>query len=210
MRTDPTDNGGLFIGRRPGTGPVHYRVPTAYKLGMRRVFDRLFAVLILGVMTLVSLAFWGPIPAAWLWIGAQVQDRTGSGGLAIVVSALGILLTLLAGLVLLKVLDQFWILVRRAAGYDQRKGKVETVFAVAALIGITLLVLWFLLFAGPGPELVGGRRCPRGPAARSSCPAPRRGRRTASRRRSTRSAPGAGPRTTTPGACRSSWPGRGG
>ena len=24
-RTDPTDNGGLFIGRRPGTAPVRYR-----------------------------------------------------------------------------------------------------------------------------------------------------------------------------------------
>jgi hypothetical protein len=24
-RNDPTDTGGLFIGRRPGTGPLHYR-----------------------------------------------------------------------------------------------------------------------------------------------------------------------------------------
>ncbi len=25
MRTDPADNGGLFVGRRPGTAPVHFR-----------------------------------------------------------------------------------------------------------------------------------------------------------------------------------------
>ena len=25
MRTDPTDNGGLFVGRRPGTAPIRYR-----------------------------------------------------------------------------------------------------------------------------------------------------------------------------------------
>ena len=25
MRTDPTDNGGLFVGRRPGTRPIKYR-----------------------------------------------------------------------------------------------------------------------------------------------------------------------------------------
>ena len=26
-RNDPTDTGGLFIGRRPGTAPVQYRTP---------------------------------------------------------------------------------------------------------------------------------------------------------------------------------------
>jgi hypothetical protein len=158
VRTDPTDNGGLFIGRRPGTAPTRYRVPPEYSLGARRAFDRLFAVSILAGMMLVALAFWGPIPAAWLWIGGQVKDQTDSGSLAIVISSLGIMLTLLGGLVLLKLLDEFWILVRRAAGYDQRKGRIETVFAVAALVGITLFMLWFLLLAGPGPELVGGRR----------------------------------------------------
>ena len=158
MRTDPTDNGGLFIGRRPGTAPIRYRVAPERTLGMRRAFDKLLAAALLAVMMLVSLAFWGPIPAAWLWIGAQVKHQTDSGGLAIVVSSLGILLTLLAGLVLLKALDEFWILVRRAAGYDQRTGSIGPVFAIAAVIGITLFTLWFLFLAGPGPELVGGRR----------------------------------------------------
>ena len=158
MRTDPTDNGGLFIGRRPGTAPIRYRTPPARRLGMRRAFDKLFAASLLALMTLVSLSFWGPIPAASLWVGAQVQRWTDSGGLAIAVSAVGMLLTLLAGLVLLKRLDQLWILVRRAAGYDQRTGMIGTVFAVAAVLGIALFVSWFLLFAGPGPELVGGRR----------------------------------------------------
>src|SRR5688500_12597981 len=99
MRTDPTDNGGLFIGRRPGTAPVRYRVAPIRSAGLRRAFDKLFAAALLVVMTLVSLSFWGPIPAAWLWIGAQVQQQADSGGLAIAVSALGMLLTLLAGLV---------------------------------------------------------------------------------------------------------------
>ena len=158
MRTDPTDNGGLFIGRRPGTAPIRYRVAPERKLGMRRVFDKLFALSLLGVMGLVSIAFWGPIPAAWLWIGAQVKHQTGSGSLAIVVSSLGILATLLGGLMLLKRLDEFWILVRRAAGYDQRTGMIGPVFAIATVVGVTLFILWFLLFAGPGPELIGGRR----------------------------------------------------
>ena len=73
-------------------------------------------------------------------------------------SSVGLLLTLLAGLVLLKQVDQLWILVRRAAGHDQRTGVIGPVFAIAAAIGATLFVAWFLLFAGPGPELFGGRR----------------------------------------------------
>ena len=105
MRTDPTDNGGLFIGRRPGTGPIRYRGVPQPSLGLRRAFDKVFAASILALMTLVSIAFWGPIPAAWLWIGAQVKHQTDSGGLAIVTSSAGILLTLMAGLVLLKQLD---------------------------------------------------------------------------------------------------------
>ena len=155
MRTDPTDNGGLFIGRRPGTGPVRYRVAPERKLGLRSAFDKLFAASLLAVMMLVAIAFWGPIPSAWLWIGAQVKHQTDSGSLAIVVSSLGMLVTLLAGLVLLKRLDEFWILVRRAAGYDQRTGMIGPVFATAAVIGVTLFTLWFLFLAGPGPELVG-------------------------------------------------------
>jgi hypothetical protein len=157
MRTDPTDNGGLFIGRRPGTAPIRYRAAPERSLGLRRVFDKLLAASLLAVMGLVSMAFWGPIPAAWLWIGAQVNHHTDSGSIAITVSSLGILSTLIGGLVLLKQLDQFWILVRRAAGYDQRTGAIGPVFAIATVIGVTLFTLWFLLLAGPGPELVGGR-----------------------------------------------------
>jgi hypothetical protein len=158
MRTDPTDNGGLFIGRRPGTAPVRYRVVPKPSLGVRRGFDRLLAGAIVAVMMLVSLTFWGPVPAAWLWVGGQVKPATGSGGLAICVSSLGTLLTLLGGLVLLTKLDRFWILVRRAAGYDQRTGTIGLVFAIAAGVGVTLFVVWLLVFAGPGPELFGGRR----------------------------------------------------
>ena len=157
MRTDPTDNGGLFIGRRPGTRPVKYRVVPRPSAGLRRAFDKLFAAAILGVMTVISLAFWGPIPAAWLWLGGQVKHETDSGGLAITVSSLGLMLTLLGGLVLLKQVDQFWILVRRAAGHDQRTGVIGPVFGAATALGVTLFVLWFVLFAGPGPELFGGR-----------------------------------------------------
>ena len=93
-----------------------------------------------------------------MWIGAQFQHQTGSGGAAIAIVCLGLLVTLLLGLVLLRHLDQFWILVRRAAGYDQRTGKIGTVFAIATITGVALFAMWFFLFAGPGAELFGARR----------------------------------------------------
>ncbi len=153
MRTDPTDNGGLFVGRRPGTAPVRYRATPERASGGRRAFDAIFAASILFVMGLIAVCFWGPIPMAWLWVGAQVQYQTDSVSLALVVAFAGMILTLFAGLALVKRLDQFWILVRRAAGHDQRKGVIGPVFAVAAIIGVTLFSIWLLIFAGLGPTL---------------------------------------------------------
>ena len=153
MRTDPTDTGGLFVSRRPGTRPVRYREAPQRRRGRRRLIDQLVAAAILGFEGLVAVTFWGPIPMAWLWIGAQVKHQTDSIGLFIVVAFIGMLLTLLAGLALMRRLDQFWILVRRAAGHDQRHGVIGPVFAVAAVIGVTLFTIWLLLIAGLSPSL---------------------------------------------------------
>lgn len=156
MRTDPTDNGGLFVGRRPGTRPVKYRATPQPATERRRRIDSALATLILAVMVIVAASFWGPIPAGWLWIGAQVQYHLDSVSLALVVAFLGMLLTLMLGLVLLKRLDQFWILVRRAAGNDQRTGMIGPVFAVAAMIAFPAFVIWFLGFGGAAPSLAPG------------------------------------------------------
>ena len=153
MRTDPTDNGGLFVGRRPGTAPVRYRDAPERGGDRRRHIDNAIAAAIVLVMCLVAATFWGPIPLAWLWIGAQAQTAADSVSLGLVVAFLGMLLTLLAGLALLKRLDQLWILIRRAGGHDQRKGVIGPVFAVAAVIGVTLFSIWFLLIVGPGPSV---------------------------------------------------------
>jgi hypothetical protein len=153
VRTDPTDNGGLFVGRRPGTAPVRYRTAPERAGDRRRHVDNVLAALILAVMVLVAGTFWGPIPMAWLWIGAQVQYLTDSVSLGIFTAFLGMLLTLLAGLALVKRLDGLWILVRRAAGHDQRKGIIGPVFAAAAVIGTTAFVVWLLLIAGLTPSL---------------------------------------------------------
>ena len=153
MRTDPTDTGGLFVSRRPGTRPVRYRKPPERRQGRRRVIDETVAGTILVFEGLVAVTFWGPIPMAWLWIGAQVKHQTGSISLFIIVGFLGMLLTLLAGLALMRRIDQFWILVRRAAGHDQRKGAIGPVFAAASVVGVIAFTIWLVFFAGLGPSL---------------------------------------------------------
>ena len=73
---DPTDTGGLFIGRRPGTAAVRYRRTTTAGDGRRR-FDRVLSTVILGVELLLCLSLFGPQPAGWMWVGSQVQYLTG-------------------------------------------------------------------------------------------------------------------------------------
>jgi hypothetical protein len=148
LKTDPTDTGGLFVSRRPGTRPVKYRgVPEKGSPG-RQAFDKTLAAAILVVMVLVNLTFWGPIPALCLWFGSRVQYWTDSVSLGIV-SAFAAMLALLFGtLMLLRRLDNFWILVRRAGGHDQRTGVLATVFWVTAVIGATGFAIWFFGFSG--------------------------------------------------------------
>jgi hypothetical protein len=154
MRTDPTDTGGLFVGRRPGTRPVRYRETPEDAGGRRRRIDAGLAALILLVMGLVCASFWGPLPAAWLWVGSHVQYWTDSVSAGILSAFVGLLGCLLLGLIACKQLDRAWILVRRAAGHDQREGAIGRVFAAMCGIGAVGFCVWLLLFSGA--RLTGG------------------------------------------------------
>ncbi|MCD6727072.1 MAG: hypothetical protein LT070_07515 [Solirubrobacteraceae bacterium] len=155
MRTDPTDNGGLFVGRRPGTRPIHYGAVPERGSDRRRRLDALLAHLILAAMVLVCLLFWGPVELGVLWVVAHVSFLAERQFLALLVAFVVILLALLGGLVVLKALDRAWILVRRAAGVDQRHGAIGPVFAYTALVGATLFGAWMLLGGGLADSLMG-------------------------------------------------------
>lgn len=156
-RTDPTDNGGLFIGRRPGTAPVKYRALPQRGTRRRQVLDGWIAAGILALMVFVCLLFFGPIPVAWLWIASRVQYAFDTISLAILVGFAGMLFTLLLGLRVLRRLDLTWILVRRAAGVDQREGVMTRVFAYSAALAAILFFGWLILIAGPGSTLAPGQ-----------------------------------------------------
>jgi hypothetical protein len=156
MRTDPTDNGGLFVGRRPGTAPIRFRkLPVRGNERRQRVDGSLASVLLAAIVALCVLC-WGPIPLACLWIGSQIDYLTGSISLGILVAFIGLFALLFGTLALLRRLDQAWILVRRAAGHDQRTGVLGRVFAITAVICAGIFLVWFLVIHGPGSSTFSG------------------------------------------------------
>ncbi len=149
---DPTDTGGLFIGRRPGTAPVRYReVEPASK--RRRRGDGLLAHGLLAVELLLCLTLFGPQPLAWFWVGSQVDYQTGYVTAGIAVILLGCLASLLLTMALAKRVDHAWKLVRRAAGHRQERGALERIFAISVAVAFVIFTIWFLVIQGPGPSL---------------------------------------------------------
>jgi hypothetical protein len=150
-RNDPTDTGGLFIGRRPGTGPLHYRgAPERGGPGRRRT-DEVLAGAVLVVEFLACLTLWGPQPLGWLWVGSQVNYQTGSVTFGIAVAFAGMIGTLMLTLAVLARLDRLWRILRRAAGYEQQQGVLVRIFASTAVVAGAAFAFWFLIIQGPSP-----------------------------------------------------------
>jgi hypothetical protein len=158
VKTDPTDTGGLFISRRPGTRPIKYRRLPERGSASRQVFDTGLALGLAALMIFINLLFWGPLPAGWLWIGARVFYWTDNVGVGIAISFVGLLLTLVGALAILKRIDHAWILVRRAAGRDQRTGIIGPIFATTAVIGGTAFTIWLIFIGGLGSSVVPGQQ----------------------------------------------------
>ncbi|HZV73134.1 MAG TPA: hypothetical protein VFF79_05410 [Conexibacter sp.] len=148
MRTDPSDTGGLFVTRRPGTRPVQYRTPPRRGDDRRQRLDGLIAAGLLALMVVVNLSFWGPLPLACLWIGGRTQYVTDSVGVGLLAAFITLIGGLLLGLMTLKRLDYAWILTRRASGHDQRQGMIGRIFMICCMIGVPIFSVWFLFFSG--------------------------------------------------------------
>ena len=143
-RNDPTDTGGLFIGRRPGTAPLRYRHRLPSGTASRRRKDAGLAASILFAEALLLATIWGPQPMAWLWIGSHVFHETDSVTFGILVAFAGMLITIFATIALAMRLDRAWTLTRRASGHDQRKGALERILVVSVAIAVTGFMVWFL------------------------------------------------------------------
>jgi hypothetical protein len=146
---DPSETGGLFIGRRPGTAPLRYSAKPGTAGTARLRADAVLAAAILAVEALMLATLWGPQPAAWLWVGSHVFHATGSVSFGILVAFLGMLLTIFSTIALAMRLDRAWKLVRRASGHDQRNGALERMVVLSMVIAGTVFFAWFIGAAGP-------------------------------------------------------------
>jgi hypothetical protein len=156
-RNDPTDTGGLFIGRRPGTAPIRFRSRPVRTGAPRQRFDRLLAGCILVLETLLCLTLFGPQPAGWLWVGSQVQYLTGFVTAGITTIMLGCVASLFLTMAAAKRLDHAWKLVRRAGGHHQERGALERIFVLSVGIAVVGFSAWFFLIHGPGSSVFPGQ-----------------------------------------------------
>jgi hypothetical protein len=153
-RNDPSDTGGLFIGRRPGSAPLKYRAAPE-RLGTRRQrFDGFLAFVVLVVLIVLALSCWGPQPLGWLWIGSQISYWTDSLFLGITAAFFGLLASVMATLWVAVRVDGLWAILRRAAGHDQKEGQLGRIFMWTAIVAGGAFAFWFLAIEGPGSTLM--------------------------------------------------------
>jgi ABC-type multidrug transport system fused ATPase/permease subunit len=158
MRNDPDENGGLFVGRRPGTAPVYYRTLPRPGGRTRQRIDGWLANAMFVLIVSLGLLCWGPIPLVCLWACAQVDYLTGSVSLGLLVAFLSLLVLLFGTLRTMHDIDHVWVILRRAAGHDQRVGALDRVFAITAALGATVFCAWFLAIHGLGSTEYSGQQ----------------------------------------------------
>jgi hypothetical protein len=156
-RNDPTDTGGLFIGRRPGSAPLKYRDTPQRGEDRRQRIDGLLANLVLVLEILVVLSCWGPQPVAWLWVGSQVNYLTNSVFVGIFAAFLGLLASVMATLWVTVRMDGLWRILRRAAGHDQKEGVLGRIFMWTAIVAGGAFLFWLVIIHGPGSTLAPGQ-----------------------------------------------------
>ena len=150
---DPTDTGGLFIGRRPGTAPARLGDLPEGASARRRRLDEVLAAALLALETLLCLSLLGPQPLGWFWVGSQVEYLTDAVTAGISTIMLGCLASLMLTMAVAKRVDHAWKLVRRAAGHRQERGALEVIFAASVGVALVCFAVWFLVLEGPGPSL---------------------------------------------------------
>ena len=101
------------------------------------------AVGVLALEVVGSLLMWAPLPLAWIWIGGQVFDATGSLAADGAVAFLGFCASAWLAMMGLNRIDATWISLRRRAGHDQRQGALTRVVIASATLGLAAFLLWY-------------------------------------------------------------------
>lgn len=100
-------------------------------------------------MVLLAMLAFGPTEIAWLWVGSQLQGNTESLGLALAVTFVGILVSIVILIVAVRWLERVWQSQRITAGYEPHgRSVLELVFVVAVTLTAVAFGIWFFLGGG--------------------------------------------------------------
>jgi hypothetical protein len=101
------------------------------------------AAAVLTLEVLGALMMWGPIPVAWVWVGARAYDATGSFMAGAAVWFLGFAVTLWIVAGALARLDRIWIRLRQRSGDARAQGVMTQVIVVTATFALAAFFVWF-------------------------------------------------------------------
>jgi heme/copper-type cytochrome/quinol oxidase subunit 2 len=111
-------------------------------------------VLLLLIMLGGGLLLWVGVPLGWLYVGSQVQGKTGSLGAALGVMFVGVIVSIFAIVPALGWLNVKHIELREARGLESHGNTaLEAVMTISAVIAVIAFGIWFFLIEGPGPSL---------------------------------------------------------
>ena len=111
-------------------------------------------VLLVLIMLGGGLVLWVGVPVAWLYVGSQVQAKTGSVGAALATMFVGALASIAVVVWILAWLNRKHIDLREARGLDSHGQTVlEAVMTVSAVVAVLAFGAWFFLIEGSGPSL---------------------------------------------------------
>ena len=103
-------------------------------------------------MVLAAIVLWAGVPFGWLWVGSQVQGSTDSLGLALLVMAVGVLVSIAVLMRLMGWLNLQHIHARERRGLETYGNvTLEAVMTLSAGVALVSFCIWFFLFSGSSP-----------------------------------------------------------
>src|SRR4051794_17753174 len=101
-----------------------------------------------------SLLLWVGVPVAWLYVGGRVQGATNHLGVALAVTMIGAVASIVAIVPGLSWLNRKHVELREARGLESHgQTALEAVMTISAIVAVIGFSVWFFIFAGPGPML---------------------------------------------------------
>lgn len=102
------------------------------------------------LMLVGCLCLWVGIPLGWLWVGSQVQGSA-SLGTALIVTMLGITVSIVALVVVLSWLNRWHAELLERRNRPLRSSALEVILVSSAGLAVVGFGVWFFLFAGASP-----------------------------------------------------------